>query len=249
MIVVAGNSDVGVAARRLRAAAPPADAPARCGRCRCAGAPKIKRRILNHWDNLDGTVERGYAGQSLWDWEQLPGDDLAALPRLRARQRLARHQRRGAHQRQRQRAGPHARVPRQGQRAGATCSGLRHRRLSHRALQRADRDRRPRDRRPARSAPCKQWWTHKVDEIYTKIPDFGGFLVKANSEGQPGPQDYRRTHADGANMLADAVAPHGGIVMWRAFVYSDDGRPIASSRRTTSSSRSTASSATTCWSR
>ena len=68
----------------------------------------------------------------------------------------------------------------------------------------------------------RAWWKAKADEIYAYVPDFGGFLVKANSEGQPGPQDYKRTHADGANMLADAVAPHGGIVMWRAFVYSND---------------------------
>src|SRR5204863_461455 len=69
-------------------------------------------------------------------------------------------------------------------------------------------------------AAVRGWWAAKADEIYRAIPDFGGFLVKANSEGQPGPQDYHRTHADGANLLADAVAPHGGIVMWRAFVYS-----------------------------
>ena len=68
----------------------------------------------------------------------------------------------------------------------------------------------------------RAWWKAKADEIYGIIPDFGGFLVKANSEGQPGPQDYKRTHADGANMLAEAVAPHGGIVMWRAFVYSNE---------------------------
>ena len=65
----------------------------------------------------------------------------------------------------------------------------------------------------------RAWWRAKTDEVYRIIPDFGGFLVKANSEGQPGPQDYHRTHADGANMLADALAPHGGVVMWRAFVY------------------------------
>ena len=70
-----------------------------------------------------------------------------------------------------------------------------------------------------------RWWREKADEIYRRIPDFGGFLVKANSEGQPGPQDYGRTHADGANMLADAVAPHGGVVMWRAFVYNADVDP------------------------
>ena len=68
-----------------------------------------------------------------------------------------------------------------------------------------------------------RWWKAKADEIYRAIPDFGGFLVKANSEGQPGPQDYERTHADGANVLADAVAAQGGIVMWRAFVYDPDG--------------------------
>ena len=68
----------------------------------------------------------------------------------------------------------------------------------------------------------QQWWKDKVDEIYTYVPDFGGFLVKANSEGQPGPQNYNRNHADGANMFADALAPHGGIVMWRAFVYSNE---------------------------
>ena len=68
----------------------------------------------------------------------------------------------------------------------------------------------------------RAWWKAKVDEIYAEIPDFGGFLVKANSEGQPGPQDYKRTHADGANMLAEALAPHGGVVMWRAFVYSNE---------------------------
>src|SRR4029078_11014940 len=67
----------------------------------------------------------------------------------------------------------------------------------------------------------REWWKQKVDEIYRVVPDFGGFVVKANSEGQPGPQDYKRSHADGANMLADALAPHRGGVMWRAFVYSN----------------------------
>src|SRR4030095_11756169 len=78
---------------------------------------------------------------------------------------------------------------------------------------------------PALAAPAnaavQQWWVDEVNAIYRAIPDFGGFLVKANSEGQPGPGDYGRTHADGANMLAAAVAPHGGVVMWRAFVYSE----------------------------
>jgi alpha-glucuronidase len=70
-----------------------------------------------------------------------------------------------------------------------------------------------------RDPSVREWWKKKTDEIYELIPDFGGFLVKANSEGQPGPQEYGATHADGANMLADALSPHGGIVMWRAFVY------------------------------
>jgi alpha-glucuronidase len=113
-------------------------------------APRIRNRVLDHWDNLDRTVERGYAGESIWDW--------------------------------------------------------------HKLLKSAD----PLD--PA----VRAWWRAKADEIYTLIPDFGGFLVKANSEGQPGPQDYSRTHADGANMLAEAVVPHGGIIMWRAFVYSQN---------------------------
>ena len=93
----------------------------------------------------------------------------------------------------------------------------------------------------------RAWWKAKVDEIYRDIPDFGGFLVKANSEGQPGPQDYKRTHADGANMLAEAVAPHGGIVMWRAFVYSNENTDRSRQAGvSTNSCRSTASSPTTC---
>ena len=95
-------------------------------------------------------------------------------------------------------------------------------RLSLRALERADRARR-RSPPPIRGTPAvAAWWRAKVDEIYALVPDFGGFLVKANSEGQPGPQDYGRTHADGANMLADALAPHKGVVIWRAFVYKAD---------------------------
>src|SRR6266699_3905337 len=125
-------------------------------------APRIRLRLLDHWDNLDGSVVRGYAGRSLWDWSGLP-DSLD--PR-------------------------------------------------YRDYARANAD--PLD--PA----VRAWWRHKVDEIYRVVPDFGGFLVKANSEGQPGPQDYGRTHADGATMLADALASHGGVVMWRAFVYSTE---------------------------
>ena len=99
---------------------------------------------------------------------------------------------------------------------------LRHPRLPD-ARASARRSRSAGSRPPTRSTRrWRAWWKRKADEIYGAIPDFGGFLVKANSEGQPGPQDYGRTHADGANMLADALAPHGGIVMWRAFVYSNE---------------------------
>ena len=147
-----------------------------------------------------------------------------------------------------ERPDPHRREPGQGRRAWRRVPPLRHRRLPVGALQRAHRDRRSHHGRSRRPRGARPGGGTRSDEIYATIPDFGGFLVKANSEGQPGPQDYRRTHADGANMLADALAPHGGIVMWRAFVYATTA-PIASARRTTSSSRSTASSAPTRWCR
>ncbi len=109
----------------------------------------------------------------------------------------------------------------EGRGARRRVSSVRHSRLSHGALQRADRDRRTQDGRSARPGRARVVEGEGRRDL-RDVPDFGGFLVKANSEGQPGPQDYKRTHADGANMLADAVAPHGGIVMWRAFVYSND---------------------------
>ncbi len=148
------------------------------------------------------------------------GDRRPAHRRLRARQCVARHQRHGDQQRQRQRPDSAARVPRQGGGDRAGAAAVRHPRLPLGQLRGAAHDRGPRDGRPL-DAAVAAWWRAKADEIYARIPDFGGFVVKANSEGQPGPQDYKRTHADGANMLADAVAPHGGIVMWRAFVYDD----------------------------
>ena len=180
-----------------------------------------ERRLLNHWDNLDGTIERGYAGRSLW-WPDRVDQRRRGL---RARQRVDRHQRRRHQQRQRQPA------------VADRSRFSRRRRPSPRML-------RPYGIRVYLAAnfaapkmlgglttddpldpAVAQWWRAKADEIYTLIPDFGGFVVKANSEGQPGPQDYGRTHADGANVLADAVAPHGGIVMWRAFVYDADVDP------------------------
>ncbi len=115
-----------------------------------SSAPKIKRRLLNHWDNMDGTVERGYAGRSLWSVEHAAGDDLPALQGLRARERVHRHQRGRAQQRQRQRPDPDRRESGQGGRAGDRVSPLRDHRLPHGAIQRAHRDRRPHHRRSAR---------------------------------------------------------------------------------------------------
>ena len=183
--------------------------------------PRIQHRILNHWDNLDGSVERGYAGGSLWDWHKLP--DYKA-PRYTDYARA------------------NASLGINGSvltnvNANATSLTAEYLRKAA-ALADVFRPYGIRVYLTARfSAPIeigglktadplapevKAWWTAKVAEIYKVIPDFGGFLVKANSEGQPGPQDYQRNHADGANMLAKALAPHKGIVMWRAFVYAEN---------------------------
>ena len=178
--------------------------------------PSYELRLLNHWDNLDGCVERGYAGRSIW-WES---DTLRrALYRAYARANAS--------------VGINGTVLNNVNASPLVLDSLHLAKVRQIAdvlrpygmkvylsinfsspmalggLPTAD----PLDTRVA------GWWRDKVEEIYALIPDFGGFLVKANSEGLPGPQDYDRTHADGANMLADALAPHGGVVMWRAFVY------------------------------
>ena len=181
-------------------------------------APHIKHRILNHWDNLDRTVERGYAGFSLWDWHKLPdyidpryydyaranasvGINGSVLTNVNSNAQILTE--------------PYLR------KVAAMANVFRpygikvyltarfSAPVEIGGLTTAD----PTD------AAVREWWKKKIDEIYTHVPDFGGFVVKANSEGQPGPQNYKRTHADGANMLADALEPHNGIVMWRAFVY------------------------------
>ncbi len=184
--------------------------------------PSYKRRILNHWDNLDRTVERGYAGHSIWKWDELP-DTISARYEEYARANAS---------------------------IGINGTVLNNVNANPKILSSAYLSKvkvladifRPYGIRVYLSVnfsspkilgglpdsdPLKEnvadWWKKKADEIYASIPDFGGFLVKANSEGLPGPQDYGRTHADGANMLADALAPHKGIVMWRAFVYKPDG--------------------------
>ena len=179
--------------------------------------PSYERRILNHWDNLDNTVERGYAGWSIWHWgEPVPVELIKEYARLNAS------------------VGINGSVLNN---VNATPEMLR-RDYLERVAEIAD-IMRPYGVRvylsvnfssPAQlgglpdSDPLRpevqKWWADKVAEIYGLIPDFGGFLVKANSEGLPGPQDFGRTHADGANMLADALKPFDGIVMWRAFVYS-----------------------------
>uniref|UniRef100_B0T4L3 Xylan alpha-1,2-glucuronidase n=1 Tax=Caulobacter sp. (strain K31) TaxID=366602 RepID=B0T4L3_CAUSK len=184
-------------------------------------APKIHHRLLNHWDNLDGGVERGYAGASLWDWWKLPDyKDPRYVDYARANASIGVNGTvlNNVNAKADSLTGPYI------AKAAALADVFRPYGikvyLSARfsapieigGLKTAD----PLD--PA----VRAFWNAKADEIYKAIPDFGGFLVKANSEGQPGPQDYGRTHVDGANMLADAVGPHGGIVMWRAFVYSHE---------------------------
>lgn len=178
--------------------------------------PTFERRILNHWDNLNNTIERGYAGWSIWHWgESVPEERIRQYAQLNAS------------------IGINGSVLNN---VNATPEMLR-RDYLERVAQIAD-IMRPYGVRVYLSVnfsspaalggletsdpldPAVQhWWVSKAEEIYSLIPDFGGFLVKANSEGLPGPQDFGRTHADGANMLADALAPYDGIVMWRAFVY------------------------------
>ena len=189
--------------------------------------PKLKLRVIDHWDNLNGHIERGYAGDSLWDWWKLPDyKDPRYTDYARANASVGIN---GAVLNN-VNAVAASLTPEYIAKAAALADVFRpwgiKVYLSARftapmeigGLKTAD----PLD--PAVAA----WWKAKADEIYRAIPDFGGFLVKANSEGQPGPQDYGRTHADGANVLAQAVAPHGGVVMYRAFVYAaqDQGKAV-----------------------
>ncbi|WP_291585179.1 alpha-glucuronidase family glycosyl hydrolase [Bacteroides sp.] len=180
--------------------------------------PKLQRRMLNHWDNLNGTIERGYAGYTLWDWQRLPGyidpryrDYARANASIGINGTVLNNVNANARSLTTEyliKAAALADVFRPyGIRVYLTARFSAPKEL--RALNTAD----------PLNPEVRQWWKDKVKEIYKYIPDFGGFLVKANSEGQPGPQDYKRTHADGANMMAEALEPYGGIVMWRAFVY------------------------------
>jgi alpha-glucuronidase len=186
-----------------------------------SSSPKINVRILNHWDNLDRTVERGYAGFSIWDWHKLP-DYLYPQYKDYARANAS--------------IGINGTVLTN---VNANSYALNTYYLEKvAALANVFRPYGVKVYLTARfSSPIElgglktadplekevqDWWNKKVEEIYKLIPDFGGFLVKANSEGQPGPQNYGRNHSEGANMLADAVKQFGGIVMWRAFVYDNE---------------------------
>jgi alpha-glucuronidase len=178
--------------------------------------PRLERRLLNHWDNLDGSIERGYAGRSLW-WPDRVDQRLVDYARANASIGINGTVINSVNANPQslsppllEKAADIARMFRPyGIRVYLAANFAAPKMLG--ALTTDD----PLDPAVAR------WWRARADEIYKLIPDFGGFVVKANSEGQPGPQDYGRTHADGANVLADAVAPHGGVVMWRAFVYDE----------------------------
>jgi len=191
--------------------------------------PKVQLRMLNHWDNVNGTIERGYAGNSLWQWSDLPdvispryadyaranasiGINGAVINNVNADIKFISAE-------YLPKIAALAEVWRPyGVRlylsvnfsAPVTAGGM------------------------TTADPLNKdviaWWKAKAEEIYTLIPDFGGFLVKANSEGQPGPKDYHRNHAEGANVMADALAPHGGTVIWRAFIYDEDVDPDRAKR-------------------
>ncbi|HEY8971903.1 MAG TPA: alpha-glucuronidase family glycosyl hydrolase [Puia sp.] len=228
LIIIAAHSDIGVlygvfAFLRLLQTHQPIQ------NISLSSSPLVQRRILDHWDNLTRTVERGYAGASIWNWHLLPDYiDQRYIDYARANASI----------------GINGTVLTNVNANSLVLTPLYLQKV--RALADVFRPYGIRVYLTAKfSAPVdigglktadpldpavQKWWKDKCDEIYSLIPDFGGFLVKANSEGQPGPQTYGRTHTDGANMFADALAPHGGIVMWRAFVY-DAGRDMAAPDR------------------
>ena len=184
-------------------------------------SPKIQHRLLNHWDNTNGTIERGYAGESLWKWYELPA---TVDPRYRDYARANASLGINGTVINNVNASARFLTPEYLEKVAALATVFRQYGIRIYlsvyfpapkvigGLKTAD----PLD------PDVKKWWADKTREIYTLIPDFGGYLVKANSEGEPGPQDYGRNHADGANMLAEALTPYDGIVMWRAFVYKAD---------------------------
>ncbi len=180
--------------------------------------PRIQKRLLNHWDNLDGSVERGYAGKSIWKWKELPGKvDTRYKDYARTNASV------GINGTVLNNVNSQAAILTKEyiEKAAVIANVLRPygiqvyfsikftSPMEIGGLTTAD----------PLNPSVRQWWKEKTKEIYQEIPDFGGFLVKAYSEGQPGPQIYGRSHADGANMLAEALRPYGGIVSWRSFVY------------------------------
>jgi alpha-glucuronidase len=220
VIVIAANSDVGVLYGsfhflRLLQTQQSLD------KLSIASTPKLQHRVINHWDNLNRVVERGYAGLSLWDWGTLPehkSQRYVDYARINASLGINGTVLNNVN------ADPRVLSDQFLQKIAALADVFRPYGIkvylsinynSPRAfgdLDLAD----PLDPR------VQQWWKDRTKKVYEYIPDFGGYLVKANSEGQPGPQDYGRNHADGANMLAAALKPYGGVVFWRAFVYHPD---------------------------
>jgi alpha-glucuronidase len=220
VLVIAANTDIGALygsfhLLRLLQTAQSVDNLA------ISSAPKLQHRVVNHWDNLNRVVERGYAGLSLWDWGTLPDykstryedyarvnaslgingtvlNNVNADPRILSDQFL--------------------------EKVAALAEVFRPYGIKMYLSVNYDSPRAFGDLNTADPLDprVQQWWKERTEKVYSYIPDFGGYLVKANSEGQPGPQDYDRNHADGANMLAAALEPFGGVVFWRAFVYSPD---------------------------
>ena len=226
--VIAANTDIGTLYGgfhflRLMQTGQPID------RLDITERPRLQLRLMNHWDNPDGTIERGYAGRSLWQWNELPGQ---LSPRYTDYARACASVGINGAVINNVNADPHILATDNLRKVAALAAvwrpyGVRMYLCANFAapvrlggLATAD----PLDKSVA------DWWKAKADEIYGLIPDFGGFLVKANSEGQPGPKTYGRTHAEGANVLADALAPHHGNVIWRAFVYDEDVDPDRAKR-------------------
>jgi len=202
--------------------------------------PRIQYRLLNHWDNLNRSVERGYAGKSLWKWDELPG---TVDPRYRDYARANASLGINGTAVNNVNANPIFLTAEYIAKLKVLSDVFRPYGIRLFVSVRFSSPLRPASNRNSRRGgigsletadpldpDVRRWWKEKVKEVYQSIPDFGGFLVKANSEGMPGPQDYKRSHADGANMLAEALAPYGGIVMWRAFVYDADVDPDRAKR-------------------
>ena len=184
--------------------------------------PAYNHRLLNHWDNLDRTVERGYAGYSIWMWDELPA---VVSPLYKEYARANASIGINGTVLNNVNASPEILSAEYLEKVKAIAAEIRPYNIKvYLSINFSS----PKELGGLKDSDpmnpeVQKWWKEKAKEIYSIIPDFGGFLVKANSEGLPGPMDYGRTHVDGANMLADAVKPYGGIIMWRAFVYNPDG--------------------------